>query len=115
MIKEKVELLFDPEKSSEEIKEVFADDLARLLWLGVKSSHIVDQHFEKHCLLYAKIIDKAKKKEPLTAQKLFWIISGMARYPGEGIIGTSEKAFAEELLPFVNGEKTITYTINVKK
>ncbi len=115
MIKETVTLAFNPEKSSKEIKEVFANDLARTLWLGIRQGHLKDDLFEKHCLLYAKMIKRAKKDRRLTSEVLFIILSGMAGYPGEGIIGSKERDFAAELLPFVNGEKTIGYKVELKK
>jgi hypothetical protein len=115
MIKEKVELLFDPEKADDDIKKVFADDLARLLWLSVRYGHLVDEHFNNDCLRCAKAIERSKKAGELTAEMLFRILSGYAGAPGQGIIGSSEKDFAAELLPFINGEKTISYKVNVKE
>jgi hypothetical protein len=111
MIRENVTLTFDPEKSRKEIKEVFTNDLARLIWLAVRYGHVVDEHFSKDCLRCARAIERSKKAGKLTAEMLFRILSGFAGAPGQGIIGSSEKDFAAELLPFINGEKTISYEV----
>jgi hypothetical protein len=115
MIQETVVLAFDPKKSQDEdLKKVFSDDMARTLWLGVKSGHLTDSNFNRNCLTYAKIIRDFKKKESMTADLLFRILSGFARGPGQNIIGGAEASFAAELLPFINGEKTIGFTVKVK-
>jgi hypothetical protein len=116
MIPETVVLAFDPKKSeSKELREVFSDDLARTLWLAVKSGHLTDSNFNRNCLTYAKIIRDLKKKEPMTADLLFRILSGFAKGPGQNIIGSAEASFAAKLLPFINGEKTISFTVNLKR
>ena len=114
MIPEVVTLAFDPE-TDEEIKEVFSNDLARTLWLAVRRSHLTDQYFNNNCLQYAKVIESFKKEGPLTAGLLLRILSGVAKPPGQGIIGSAELEFATELLPFVNGEKTINFTVSASK
>jgi hypothetical protein len=114
MILENAVLGFDPETADKEIKEIFSDDLARTLWLAVISGHMTDPYFKKNCLAYAKIIKDIKKKGLLTAEQLFLILSGFAKPPGCGIIGSAEQRFAAELLPFINGEKTIKFTVNKK-
>jgi hypothetical protein len=115
MIPETVALGFDPEKTeNKDLKEVFSDDLAQTLWLAIKYSHLAGPSFTRNCIVCAKIIRYSKKKEPMTADLLFRILSGFAKGPGQNIIGPAEASFAAELLPFVNGEKTITFTVNIK-
>jgi len=112
MIPETVALAFDPkETKNEEVKEVFSDDLARTIWLATKCNHLTSGYFNNDCLTFAKVIKRLKKKGPLTADLLFNILSGVAMPPGHGIIGSSEREFATELLPFVNGEKIINFTV----
>lgn len=116
MILETVTLAFDPKTIEiQEIKDVFANDLARTIWLAVKSGHMTSQYFNNDCLHYAKVIENAKKKGPLTANMLFRILSGVAAPPGHGIIGGGELNFATDLLPFVDGQKTISFTVDIKK
>ncbi len=111
MIPETVTLPFDPEKT-EEVKAVFCNDLARTIWLAVRPGHIVSNYFNDDCLYYAKAIEDIKKERPITAKLLFYILSsGLGRGPDHVIIGSKEQDFAAELLPFVNGEKTINFTL----
>ena len=115
MIPEKVTLLFDPKTANQEIRAVFAHDLARTIWLAVKSSHLASQHFNSDCLHYAKAIEKMKAHEPLTAEQLLRVLSGWALPPDRGIIGQHEHGFADELLPFVNGEKTLVFEVKLEE
>ena len=106
----KVILTFDPKEAEWEIKKIFRDDLARTLWLAVKSGHVVSQYFNSMCIEYARVIRKAKQEGSLTAKQLLHILSGVGRHPGYGIIGENELPFAQNLLRFVNGE-TIRYEV----
>jgi len=105
MIPEIVELKFNPETGGDEIQKVFGDDLARLLWLAIKVTHIVSQNFDADCLRCAKILREYKQKSPLTAKQLLHVLGRSISASG------SELAFATELLPFVNGEKNIGFKI----
>ncbi len=111
MIREKVTLAFDPKKASRGIQEVFSYPLARTLWLATRGGHIQSQYFEVDCILYARAIERVKEEGSLTAQQLFRILSGVVP-PGRRIIGTDELELAADLLPFVNGEKEITFTVD---
>ena len=111
MILETVPIPFDPATESEEIQEIFANDIARTLWLGIRQSHSVSQHFNASCLRFAKEIEKMKRKRPLTTRELFHIISARGFGDGFQIIGPMEQDFAAELLPFVNDERTIGFEI----
>ena len=112
MIKQLVVLNFDPKTASQEFQKVFANDLTRTLWLAIKQSHLTDQYFCKSIIRYAVAINAAKEEGKLSAETLFRILSGFASPPLSGVIGPSERSFAEELLPFVTGEKTITFEIS---
>lgn len=112
MIPETVTLTFNPEEANEEIRKVFACNLARTLWLAIRPGHIVSQYFHAGCLHYAGVIKKRlAQEEPLTAEQLLRILSGMT--PGYGIIGHGELAFARDLLLLVNGERTIDFKVAV--
>lgn len=115
MIRETVPLLFDPKNESEEIQTVFADDLARTIWLAVKDGHVAGQYFNRNCLYYARVIADLKKTKQLTAEQLMRILSGWAMSPVDGIMGDHDLAFATELLPFINGEKTIKFEIRTEQ
>ncbi len=109
-----VGLRFDPRDGSTEIQEIFADDLARTLWLGIKQGHVTTNNFNEDCLCYAEFIRRNLEKEGqewLTAEKLCWILSAGYAPPGKGIIGGSETDFAAEFLPFVLGEKIIRFEV----
>lgn len=112
MISESVTLSFNPETSSPEIQKVFTSELARILWLAIRQGHMVNKHFNSAVLKYAEIIESSKKKGELNAQTLFRILSSFAKQPTCAVIGPGEQLFAEELLPFINGEKTIAFTVN---
>lgn len=111
MIKTHLVLKFDPEKSNEEIRKVFADDLARTMWLAIRPGHLASQDFNRHILAYANIIRRERELEGFTTNRLLNILSGVARMPTAGVIGCQELDFAQELFPFVTGEKTITFEI----
>ncbi len=112
MIPETVTLLFNPEAASKEVQEVFANELARTLWLAIKPGHLTSGSFNEDCLRRAKIINGIKKKkESLNAQGFLMILSGLAAGPGHMILGATELDFATELLPFVNGDKKISFKV----
>lgn len=113
MIQEHVELAFDPSHVGEEIQRVFSDDLARTLWLGIKQGHVVSQYFNRAVLEMADEIRRVKTTQYLTPAALFQILATTG-YPDEQVIGFGEYNFAEELLPFALGVKTITYEIKAK-
>ena len=111
MIPETVTLAFDPADESEEIKTIFANDLARTIWLAVKFRHLTTSHFNSSCLHFAAAIKKARKKRPLTSTELSVILSGGTVPPAPRIIGSNEADFVDELLPLVNGEKILDFEI----
>lgn len=113
MILQSVTLQFDPKTADKETREIFADDMARLLWLAIRQGHLKNQYFNRLVLQYAKTIEKVREEGKLNAELLFRILSDFAKPPHMGVIGKSEQKFAEELLPFVMGEKSITYEVKM--
>lgn len=111
MIPKVLTLNFNPETAGDEIRKVFDDDLARLLWLAIKSSHVVARGFNAGCLRYAETLRRIMEEKPLTAERLLLTLGGV---PGHGILGLNELAFATELLPFVNGTKKIGLKIGLE-
>jgi hypothetical protein len=115
MIEESVILCFDPDDSEDEqIRAVFADREARMLWLAIKQGHITSTNFCKSCLRYAEVIRKKRDEGKLNEEILFKILSGFLFYPEEGVVGSRERQFATELLPFINGDKSIHFRIKSK-
>ncbi len=110
MILDVVVLNFVPTRSENpDIRKIFADEMSRTFWLGIKQGHIVQPRFNKDCMHYAVEARRAKERGELTAEKLLEIIS-------DSICGTPESrdealAFCEEFLPFIIGEKTMRYAV----
>lgn len=111
MIAESVKLGFDPQKASLEIQQVFANETARILWLTIKQRCLTSQDFCRDILQYASEIDKMRAERSLNALSLFHLLSGFARAPMCGIIGPTDFSLAEEIYPFIAGERTITYEV----
>ncbi|MFZ2226378.1 MAG: hypothetical protein WA064_01970 [Candidatus Moraniibacteriota bacterium] len=115
MILQEVKILFDPAVDGGEIQKIFSDDVARTLWLGIRQGHIIERNFKRDILCCAEAIKVLIEKDKLDAEKLFRILSGFAGPPYCHIIGSAERDFAKELLPFVKGEKVINYEIKTEK
>ena len=105
-IRTDVTLQFDPERAIPKVQRVFRDDLARTLWLAIKGTHIVSQHFNANMLAMAHGI-KVRREigKPITGR---WIHMVLEDY---GVLGTMEGAFADELALFLNNNGTITYSV----
>lgn len=107
MILDFVVLKFLPTIASDEIREVYFDDLAWTLWIAIKQGHITSQYFNQGCLRAAKEIRKEiRKTGTITARTLHFILSFDTP---RNLIGSDEMPFAEELLPFILGEKKISF------
>jgi len=87
--------------ASEMIRDIFRNRIARTLWMGIKNNHIVDQHFDEHCLELAHFIET--RDEPLEA----WALTSMLRR--RNMTGLTEN-YGEILLPYVTEEKDIEWT-----
>jgi hypothetical protein len=109
MILDKVKLTFDPTTSRPEIQAVFANDLARTIWLAVRQGHLVNQFFETNCIRFSGLIASIQGQRPLTVEVLLFILSSGG--PEREVIGHKETEFVAELLPFINGEKTIQFEV----
>lgn len=68
---EPIKLRFDPNKARETVQRVFADPIARTLWLMVKITHRVDQTFDDWCLTTA---DKIRKSPAKSLKELHGLI-----------------------------------------
>ena len=111
MISESLILLFDPRKSDIMLKEIFADEVARTLWLGIKQGRSVRKDFDQIIFSHAKIIRAMIESGPLDENVLHDILSGCHESSPLGVIAKGEVNIVKELLPFVNGEKTIIFEI----
>ncbi len=79
---------------------MFADRVARTIWLGIKAGHIVSQEFNQNCLRLAGWIEG--EDGPVTAS---WLTISLQNLR---MIGWSE-TYGNILAPYVNGEKEINW------
>lgn len=116
-IKENVTLTFDPAIDSPELddeqnktlQEVFANRMARTIWLGIKQGHVVDQDFTQNCLNAANVIERVLQDGPPNLRGM-----RLGRYLSNcNMLGSSETEFGKELLPFIDGEKEIEFTVEI--
>jgi hypothetical protein len=107
-------LLFDPATVDNPVlNEVFQDRVARTIWLGLKQGHLASDTFDKDCLWVSHQIKEIKDKgQIITAHTLYHLMAFRLRTP---LVGTSELAFCEELLPYVLGSKNFTYKVKTEK
>ncbi len=105
-----VPLAFDPKGADENIREVFENDVARTLWLSLKSLTIVRPGFEETCLKIAEYLEE--NGVPNSPNELEDILNGyfnLPRYPGSIHYGTE---VAGRILPYLTGDETdLTYKI----
>ncbi len=105
MIADPCELTFVVADAEPIIREVFADRLARTLWLGIKGSHIVSTTFNADCLTVARWI--REHDGPVSGR---WLTVSLQNVR---IIGSAE-TYGDVLAPYANGEKEITWVEDVK-
>ena len=103
-ILERVTLAFDPAGMSAALRRVFEDDVARTVWLAVRPGHLVDDHFDENCLTVAKWVRTRKARGD--ALTVGWLNGALHSL---GMVGTAERPFCELLLPFMRGERQISY------
>lgn len=131
MIKQTHVLLFNPKESDDPtIRKIFADPIARALWMSVKTGHIVSQHFDNDVVYLSKII---KKHPPKDIEDLRNILLGandpalkLAFRSGAGVPHITagydewlyfeneqakERAHLRALLPYLIGELEMEYAI----
>ena len=102
---EEREFTFDPFKSSNpEIRAVFQDDIAQIIWVGIKWKHLVDQYFNQNCIGLAKTL-RLKKWANITGAELNSML--MSRR----MIGSQEEDVGDNLLPYIKGERKFKYVI----
>lgn len=81
--------------------------LARIIWIAIKRNHVVNQYFNKNCLVLAKELRK-KKWANITGGELNSMLRNL------GMLGSEEYMVGDEILPFVNGEKGFELSIKIK-
>lgn len=84
------------------IREIFANDTARTLWLIWKPRHIVSQHFNTDVLVAARAIDEAKPRTPESLEACFRGARG-------NFTSGDVRRLALLMLPFFTGEAVIEY------
>lgn len=96
---------FDPFKSENpDIRAVFADDIAQIIWVSIKWKHLVDQNFNRNCLGLAETL-RLKKWASVTGRQLTMML--MSR----NMVGSQEWNSGDDLLPYIRGEKKFKYVI----
>lgn len=96
-------LTFRVDQAEPIIQEAFADRKARVLWLGIKGSHIVDNHFNENCLKLSGWIGDM-------------IVNGRwlsVKLQDLGVIGSQED-YGDQLAPYINGWKEIAWSEKVE-
>lgn len=117
MIPNPVTLLFDPaspprDEEEATIRKVFADPTARMLWLAIRPSHIVDQYFHDGCLNLAAVLKR--HGTPQTVKELKLRFSQANRH-GLGMYIYGTEKFLEELLPYVQGQQELAFIVKAKE
>lgn len=96
-------LTFDPTKTKASLRRVWADPLARTIWIAVKAGHITEQHFDKECLTVAREIRRARPTTVADLKKT------MCRHMRMNAPGYDDLFFWEQFLPYVLGTKQFGY------
>ena len=109
-------LKFDPDKASvPEVREIFQDEVARTIWMGFRMHHIVSQYFNHNVLDFVKRIRSAGI-ESITVEGIMSILMEGGYYVNNDLrTGTFDemRKFWEMMLPFIKGEKEMTYVTKV--
>jgi hypothetical protein len=98
LVPEKAEFAFRPDEAGESFRKVWADPIARLIWVAWKRKHMVDQYFDDECLTAAAYYRKNLER---------WL----PRYRAGGVSNfycASHEQFVAEILPVLRGERAIT-------
>lgn len=118
-IKNPVKLKFDPEKSKNPVtKEIFNDYIARIFWLGIKSTHYIKKGFGNRCLFISSQISNGF--EINSHEDLEKIINlfmkefiKKPKHSANGMIGY-DKDLIPELYHYLKNEE-LEYIVNSKK
>lgn len=94
------ELAFFVEDAEPIIQEVFADRVARTIWLGIKAGHVTSTEFNQNCLTLARWI--SREDGSVTNS---WLTGALQDL---GMIGSAEK-YGNILAPYINGDKDIRW------
>ena len=99
LISSPVNLKFDPKTAESPVREIFLDDVTRVIWLGIKQRHVCTQYFNDGCLALSKRI--FKEGLPNSPERLLDLLDRDFGHPTYGI------DFARELFPYLLGEKRL--------
>lgn len=110
-------LRFDPKnpETAQEVREIFEDDVARIIWMGFKINHIVSQHFNSAVIKLADFIRK-KGKDSITVENIILYLRNYSFDPDCDFYSGSHadrRAFWGMMVPFIRGEKEMPYEIEV--
>lgn len=100
---------FDPKAlpAGDVLHEVFADPVARTLWLSWRPRHIVNQYFADEILLLAEMV---KASRPQCGAELARLVRGRFTGPMTNFRSGSLERWADEVMPYLGG-KTLSWTI----
>lgn len=102
-----VVLKFDPTSTKEpKLKKVWANPIARTLWIAKKWRHLTNQYFNDECLQRAAWIKKTPPKTDEDLRKLVGSWSPGSNFPSHS---NGQDLWVKELLPYVIGQKQIGY------
>lgn len=113
VIREPIKIGFDPKKASPLVQQVFGDDIAKALWLMVKSTHLVTTGFEEWCLETARTI---RIKSPQSPEELHGLIYHRPpflpnRQPFLSGKWEDSKEWLERLAKAISGESPVEYVV----
>ena len=105
-IPSQIKLQFDPTNVGDPlVRKVFEDDIARLLWMGIRPSHLVGPNFNQKCLNVAEYI-----REEGIPNSLESFQDVIRSFIGEEY---SKIEFLTELYPYITREKELNYIIDM--
>lgn len=99
---------FDPTKTDKpHLRRVWADPLARTIWIAIRYRHLITKGFEEACLAAAKEIRRIKPKHVDQLQRAMEVSMGSHAW---GI----REPFFSQFLPYVLGTKQFGYEVITK-
>jgi hypothetical protein len=110
-----VRIVFDPASTDNyKVRAIFADPVARTLWLAWRVVHIVDEHFNDQVLSVAARFGQP----PRTARELRERIN--PEYPviwssTSNFVGEDFPAWCEAALPYFTGKKMLGYAVTLAR
>ena len=111
--KTEIPIAFDPATATDKVQEVFADPIARSLWLAIKIGHLVNQYFDDDCIAIAGWIHKQRDEGELERSEFIRrTASNMCnQLIGVQILGRQEIEFGTALITYLLDGGVIEYLL----